>query len=160
MFLVLTHTHRTGSSTCHSLALKMRQLRITKSEAARRLVISRRTVIRFAQLGKITVDRRGRVLLSEVAKAWARPSSKGARWMQRARRHRPVVLWRGSYWSPARLVKHPEWLVESEVGDHVAYLKRYAQKEYPRAHLAYLKEVEDSLFIDGIKPPLHSAPIH
>lgn len=139
----------------------MRQLRITKSEAARRLVISRRTVIRFAQLGKITVDRRGRVLLSEVAKAWAQPSSKGARWMHRARRHRPVVLWRGSYWSPARLVKHPDWLLEeSEVGDYVAYLKRYPQKEFPRAHLAYLKQVEYDLFIDAIKPPLHSAPIH
>lgn len=127
----------------------MRQLRLFKSEAARRLAISRRTVIRFAQLGEITVDRRGRVLLSEVAKAWARPAAKGERWMQRARRHRPIVLWRGSYWSPSRLVKHPEWLAESEVGEHLDYLKRYPQKEFPLAHLAYLKEVENSFFMDA-----------
>jgi len=41
--------------------------RVTKSEAARLLKISRRTVIRYAQARLISEDRRGRVRLHEIA---------------------------------------------------------------------------------------------
>ena len=41
--------------------------RVTKSEAARLLKISRRTVVRYAQARLISEDRRGRVRLHEIA---------------------------------------------------------------------------------------------
>jgi excisionase family DNA binding protein len=50
--------------------------RFTKSEAAKRLKISRRTVIRYVKAGRITEDRRGRVRLDELGKVVARSSYK------------------------------------------------------------------------------------
>ena len=129
----------------------MRQSRISKSEAARRLAISRRTVIRLAQKGDVTCDRRGRVLFSEVARAWQRPSAKGERWRQRARKHRPIVLWRGAYWSAARLVRNSEWLSAAGEDTFIAYLRKYSGSNAEQAVRAYLKQVEDSLFLEAIK---------
>lgn len=57
----------------------MRIARVTKSEAARALGISRRSVIRYAKGNLISEDRRGRVLISETRRAWSSPSSRGRR---------------------------------------------------------------------------------
>jgi hypothetical protein len=53
---------------CHTL-----RGRITKSEAARQAVVSRRTVIRYAEAGLISQDRKGRVRLSELKAAMEAP---------------------------------------------------------------------------------------
>lgn len=55
----------------------MRIARVSKSQAARLLGISRRTVIRYAATKLITEDSHGRVLLSQVRKAWSEPIKKG-----------------------------------------------------------------------------------
>ncbi len=72
---------------CHTL-----RARISKSEAARIAGVSRRTLIRHASQGLISEDKRGRVLLSEVASALVSDSSQGARLACRARVHRVIVL--------------------------------------------------------------------
>ncbi len=47
---------------------------MTKSEAARVLGISRRTVIRYANENAVSEDSRGRVFLEEVRKKWRSPT--------------------------------------------------------------------------------------
>ena len=132
------------------LPAKMRQSRISKSEAARRLAISRRTVIRLAQKGEVTCDRRGRVLFTEVANAWMRPSAKGARWRQLTLRHRILVSWRGSYWSPARLVKQKEWLSETGTDRDLEEIRRHTFGDAERRIVAYLKTLEVHLAIKAL----------
>lgn len=56
---------------CHTL-----RARITKSEAARVAGVSRRTVIRYAQAGLITSDRKGRIRVRELIAALGKPAGK------------------------------------------------------------------------------------
>ena len=75
-------------SKCHTLP--MRIARLTKSEAARLFGISRRSVIRYAQAGMISEDRRGRVLRSQLTKILSTPSSRGDRKRSPAQAYRLI----------------------------------------------------------------------
>jgi len=77
-----------ATSTCPTCRVKI--ARITKSDAARTLAISRRTVYRYAKAGLVSEDRRRRVLLSEVKKIWEGESRAGHRYHSRPQAFRFV----------------------------------------------------------------------
>jgi hypothetical protein len=62
-----TFTVRSYSRTALRFGPYLKWPRVSKSEAARLLKISRRTVIRYAKARFISEDRKGRVRLNEIA---------------------------------------------------------------------------------------------
>lgn len=124
---------------CHSS--RVRIARITKSEAARRVGISRRSVIRYAQTEQITQDGRGRVLLSEVRKAWLTRSSQGDRWWCRPPAHKMINTNTGAT-SGYRLQKRFMSLYEAKqilgwARDN-GHLSRGSRRRYFYRHLHYM----------------------